>query len=93
MNPAEKTPSVYERGVAAGKRFARDCRRKMRRAVGPDGREHDLVELAADGWVPADLLDQLEERVPAGVRREYEAGFIAGVRLSQLAGFYGMGEN
>lgn len=85
--------TVYEAGVRAGGRFAKDCRRQHRRGVGRDGQEHDLVELAIDGYLPDDLLVLIEERVPAQVRDEWLLGFREGLAAFKSGMHLGTGAN
>ena len=74
-NLAENTD--FQRGFASGARYAADVDKKGRVALAEDGIAHDLVELAAAGFVPDEIIDQLNARVPPEARGDFVAGFRA----------------
>lgn len=70
---------AYQAGYGSGQRFCVDVLRKRRvgidRRPGSEGRPDDLIEDAAQGWVPDDVIEQVEERVDPEVRVEFKVGF------------------
>jgi hypothetical protein len=85
--------SDYEQGFASGKRYALDTRSKARRAVDRDGGEHDMLELAAQDFLPPELIEQIEDRVPPEARAEFMRGFRDGVQAFLVGQHVGMGDN
>jgi hypothetical protein len=84
--------SDYEQGYESGQRFVADVLRKQRRGIGR-GEEHDLIQLAADGHVPDDVIEQIEERVPVDARVPFEPGFMAACRNHVARRDLGMDDN
>ena len=67
----------FEQGFASGTRYAADVDKKGRVALDEERNAYDLVELAAGGHVPDEIIDQVNARVPAEAREDFVAGFRA----------------
>jgi hypothetical protein len=73
-------PSDYQQGYASGANYVVDVLRKRSVGLDAEGNVYDLIRAAAAGYVPDDVISQIEERVPAQARPDFEAGFIAACR-------------
>ena len=67
--------------------------KKDRVALDSEGEGHDMIELAAGGYVPEDLIEQIEERVPPEARTEFELGFATACQDHVIHRDLGLSEN
>jgi hypothetical protein len=98
LGVAAMNGSDFQQGYESGRRYVADVLRKRRAAHGRPGSErerevHDMIELAASGFVPDDVIKQIQERVPPEARSAFEAGFVAACRDHIDRRALGLGNN
>ena len=71
-----RADSDFRQGYRDGWKFIDEVDEKKRVAVGPQGEIVDLVELQAAGFIPDDLQQQIEERIPPQARFNFELGLV-----------------
>lgn len=89
---------AYQAGYRCGQRYIADVIAQGRVAVQElevfsDREIWDLIELAAGGYVPDDLHEQMNERVAPEVRTEFDLGFVAACQDHVFGRELGTGEN
>lgn len=86
----------FVQGWQSGRRWIGDVLYHGNEWIGVGEREGqfaDMIEMAAEGWVPPDVMDRIAEVVPAEARYSFELGFRAACRDWVGRRDIGMSEN
>ena len=78
-DPLRQNPD-FKQGHTSGWRYILDIVEQGRVALDPEGGAHDMVRLAAAGFLPDDVQTQIGERVPLEHRADFELGFVSACR-------------